>query len=170
VESARRARVLERFATIRETLEGNGWKQAFEDRDREDRDELGILNLSYFDFGLPCPFLEDESCSIHPYRPSICREYLVTTPAERCFEISRPGVQVHRLPVGVWLSRSLARLAARLLGRGEMELIPLTSALDWAREHREEGQRRFPARALLEGLLEELGPARDPEPPSTSSA
>ncbi|HEY5241787.1 MAG TPA: YkgJ family cysteine cluster protein [Polyangiaceae bacterium] len=26
-----------------------------------------------------CPFLEEESCSIHPDRPPICREYLVTS-------------------------------------------------------------------------------------------
>jgi Fe-S-cluster containining protein len=33
---------------------------------------------------MPCPFLEDESCSIHPDRPLVCREYLVTSPAELC--------------------------------------------------------------------------------------
>ena len=33
---------------------------------------------------MPAPFLEEESCSIHPDRPMACREYLVTSPAENC--------------------------------------------------------------------------------------
>jgi len=42
------------------------------------------LAIDYFHAGVPCPFLENESCSIHPIRPLICREYLVISPAELC--------------------------------------------------------------------------------------
>jgi Fe-S-cluster containining protein len=44
------------------------------------------LTMDYFYERIPCPFLEDESCSIHPIRPLICREYLVTSPAEHCYD------------------------------------------------------------------------------------
>jgi Fe-S-cluster containining protein len=42
------------------------------------------LSHAYFKLGIACPFLEDESCSIHPDRPMACREYLVSSPAENC--------------------------------------------------------------------------------------
>lgn len=42
--------------------------------------------IEYFNEGIPCPFLENESCSIHQDRPLSCREYLVTSPAENCSE------------------------------------------------------------------------------------
>jgi len=44
------------------------------------------LALDYLYQRIPCPFLEDESCSIHPIRPLICREYLVTSPPEHCYD------------------------------------------------------------------------------------
>jgi hypothetical protein len=42
------------------------------------------LSHEYFRLGIACPFLEDESCSIHPDRPMACREYLVSSPPENC--------------------------------------------------------------------------------------
>jgi Fe-S-cluster containining protein len=38
----------------------------------------------YFRQQIACPFLEDESCSIHPDRPLVCRGYHVTSPAADC--------------------------------------------------------------------------------------
>jgi hypothetical protein len=35
--------------------------------------------VRYFLQGVACPFLEAESCGIHPDRPLACREYLVTS-------------------------------------------------------------------------------------------
>src|SRR5215470_105965 len=39
------------------------------------RDEKSFVQMAidYFHAGVPCPFLEEESCSIHPIRPLICR-------------------------------------------------------------------------------------------------
>jgi Fe-S-cluster containining protein len=47
-------------------------------------EERAALGKAYFQQGIACPFLEDESCSIHPDRPMACREYLVSSPAENC--------------------------------------------------------------------------------------
>lgn len=49
-----------------------------------DEGDLRGLGMDYFRLGLACPFLEEESCSIHPDRPTSCREYLVTSPAAAC--------------------------------------------------------------------------------------
>jgi hypothetical protein len=47
-------------------------------------EERTELSHEYFKLGIACPFLEDESCSIHPDRPMACREYLVSSRPENC--------------------------------------------------------------------------------------
>jgi len=149
----RKAGALARFAETGEALAASGVKQALLGR-IETIDQMKAISLAYFKLGLACPFLEDESCSIHPYRPSICREYLVTSPADHCAELGRRPVA--RIPVSIRLSEALSRLTGRLLSV-EPEVVPLPLALEWAAAHREEGQRRWEGRLLLEGLVEELG-------------
>jgi Fe-S-cluster containining protein len=56
------------------------------------------LSLAYFALRIPCPFLEEESCSIHPDRPLVCREYLVTSPAAACDNASQEGVATVAVP------------------------------------------------------------------------
>ena len=51
---------------------------------------------------IACPFLEDESCSIHPQRPVSCREFLVTSPAENCFAAVREGCSTDQFPFKMW--------------------------------------------------------------------
>jgi len=48
--------------------------------------EASVQDLArrYFAQRVACPFLENESCTIYAERPSVCREYHVTSPAERC--------------------------------------------------------------------------------------
>ncbi len=57
------------------------------------------MSIDYFHAGVPCPFLEDENCSIHPIRPLICREYLVTSPAELCQDPSLYQISAIHLPI-----------------------------------------------------------------------
>jgi hypothetical protein len=59
-------------------------------------DELGHL---YFEPAIACPFLEDESCSIHPDRPLACREYLVSSPASACAHPSPESIERVDLPL-----------------------------------------------------------------------
>ena len=47
-------------------------------------EDLEPLNQLYYALRLPCPFLEEEHCSIYEDRPAACRELLVTSPAEFC--------------------------------------------------------------------------------------
>lgn len=80
----RRATVRRRFDDALETLNGLGML----DRLDQDPDSRRAVGMDYFRAGVACPFLEDEACSIHPDRPLACREYLVTSPPERCAEAS----------------------------------------------------------------------------------
>lgn len=58
--------------------------------------------LGYFRLGIACPFLEDESCSIHPDRPLVCREYVVTSDPAHCATLGAGTVQQVSIPVRVW--------------------------------------------------------------------
>lgn len=158
-----RAGVLDRFADARAAIEAARLDELYA-AGLPSPDEATLAARRYFLASRPCPFLVDESCSIHATRPSICREYLVTSPAERCadlFQIGKPAVE--RISVGVRLSEGLSRLAAKLLDR-PMEVVPLVQALDWADRHREEGALRWPPRLLIEGLVAAL--SEKPEAPS----
>lgn len=82
-------------------------------------EERVALSHEYFKFGIACPFLEEESCSIHPDRPMVCREYLVSSPAANCRD-PRPdnteqvALEVKALPAlvefeaGGWVALILA--------------------------------------------------------------
>jgi len=55
----------------------------------------------YFDLHLFCPFIEDNSCSIYPDRPMICREYMVTSPVCACAVLDREKIRTVDLPIGI---------------------------------------------------------------------
>jgi len=118
--------------------------------DAEARQELG---LEYFRLGIPCPFLEDESCSIHPDRPLACREYCVTSPAENCADPDPEGVRTLHVPQKI--SYALFQLGD---GKGEdaPRWTPLILALETAERLRERPEPRFSAKALLEGVVGKL--------------
>jgi Fe-S-cluster containining protein len=95
--------------------------------------EFSALGLEYFALGIACPFLEEESCSIHPERPVICREFLVTSPAELC---ARPAAGQHeRLFIEGDVSQALNRLQSEERPARGVHWIPLALAPDWANEH-----------------------------------
>ena len=97
-----------------------------------DKDRAHALGLRYFALGIPCPFLEDESCSIHPIRPLRCREFLVVSPAEHC---ANPATEeVITVKPSVLLSNTLRKWNAS----GEPqpnELIVLTMLDEWIAAH-----------------------------------
>jgi Fe-S-cluster containining protein len=149
----RRTEVRAAFAAASDTLETAGLKAALLGR-IEKMSQMTVMAIDYFRLGIACPFLQEESCSIHPSRPSICREYLVTSPSENCAQLGRRPVE--RIPVNARLSEALSSLTGKLLDR-EPEVVPMTLALAWAEAHREDGLRTWDARALIEGLAAELG-------------
>jgi Fe-S-cluster containining protein len=114
---ARRDRVRRRFDAALETLNGLG----ILDRLDQDPGNRRVVGFDYFHAGVACPFLEDESCSIHPDRPLACREYLVTSPSDLC---ASPSSEIKTLPLEV--TPSLALLNADLRDGW----VPLVQALE----------------------------------------
>jgi len=123
----RRERLQARFAAAESRIEAAGLGDRQGRSDRE-------LSAAYFALGLPCPFLEDESCSIHPERPLVCREYLVTSPAALCAGAAQEGVT----PVAV----PKVSLAARGLQDDKDDWFPLAMLMAWARRRRHTATRR----------------------------
>ncbi len=88
----RRSEVRKRFADACEHFEKLNWFEkaaACDELGAAEPMEKVAIELQkivdeYFREGIPCPFLENESCSIHESRPLVCREYLVTSPAANC--------------------------------------------------------------------------------------
>ena len=95
------------------------------------------LVLEYFYQRLPCPFLEDESCSIYPIRPLVCREYLVTSPSEHCADPA--NLQTAQAPLPLRFSRILNRIGAEVEGeyRG---WIPLVFLFAWMKSGARPGE------------------------------
>ena len=96
---------------------------------------------------MPCPFLEDESCSIHPERPLVCREYLVTSPAELCAGPAQEGVTPVPVPK--------VSLAARGLQEESDDWFPLALLMAWARDARRAAKRR-PGPEWVQRFLQRL--------------
>ncbi|HPU52166.1 MAG TPA: YkgJ family cysteine cluster protein [Burkholderiaceae bacterium] len=125
----RRDAVKARFAAALEGLEKAGLLEPLRGFSRLPGPERSALGLAYFRQGLPCPFLEDESCSIHAERPVICREFLVTSDARHCAEPSPQTVR--RVTLDARISRGLAALDAPPAEKRPPNWIPLTLALAW---------------------------------------
>lgn len=116
-------------------------------------DEMEPVNQAYYSLRMPCPFLENDACSIYEERPAACREMLVTSPAELCQDIVNNQVQA--LPVPVRMSTALGMLWAELAG-GPIRLIPLPVALTWAEHHAVDGRRSWQSLDLIGKAMEKI--------------
>jgi Fe-S-cluster containining protein len=115
--------------------------------------DLEPLNRAYYALRHPCPFLENEMCSIYEARPAACRELLVTSPAELCENLIENPVEP--IPVSVRIGTVLGLLWSTLTGSAP-RLIPLPLALDWARRHQESASRRLAGSHLIDKMLDAM--------------
>lgn len=132
--------IKERFEKAVKQLAEAGWISRLDNVINADDDEREKIVEDYFREGIPCPFLEDESCSIHPDRPIACREYLVTSPAEHCrspFEGKVRGV-----PLVVKPSATLNKISRTSNMEGAAGFVPMILALRWAANFKEDGTRK----------------------------
>lgn len=83
------ARVRQRFEEAVEALRAADLLDVLQTISRRSREERLQIGIAYFGLGIACPFLEDESCSIHPDRPLSCREYLVTSDPVHCARVEQ---------------------------------------------------------------------------------
>jgi len=114
------------------------------------RDEV---SKRYFRLQIACPSLEDESCSIHPDRPLVCREYHVTSPAERCAELYR--LPVEKVEPPLHMSEILAHTVAHFAGT-KARTIPLVLGLEWVENQGEKLNQTHDGLQMFMGLLNEI--------------
>lgn len=140
VSALRRAGLLDRL------------RDAWRPENAAEREQLG---LDYFRLGIACPFLENESCGIHPDRPLACREFLVTSPAVNCSNPAPENIAVVPLP-------GKPSKVLYSFGDGEgnapYHWFPLTLAVDWFQRTGAEEPPSRPGHLMLMSLLKKMQP------------
>lgn len=133
----RRSAVAERFSEGMERLNSAGYFERLAEAASASDDRYDEAVREYFRFGIPCPFLEDESCSIHDSRPITCREYLVTSPPEYCASAEGEGVANVRHFFQV--KEALISLSQDKT-RPELPYIPMIAVMDWTDKHSDDSR------------------------------
>ena len=116
-------------------------------------DELDPINRAYYALRHPCPFLDNEMCSIYEARPAACRELLVTSPAALCDNLVENPVMP--LPVSVRIGTVLGLLWGAVTN-SPPRLIPLPLALDWAEQRQVEASRTWAGSHLIDQMLDKM--------------
>jgi Fe-S-cluster containining protein len=151
----KKALLLERFQSAQRTLREAGLEEGLQrlafSEDQVTDEELEPLNRAYYALRIPCPFLEDEVCSIYEQRPSACRELLVTSPSELCQDLVRNPVKL--IPAPFRIGTVLSTLWADCF-QGPIRLIPLPFALDWAKARESRNTRTWAGPELLSRALD----------------
>lgn len=158
----RQAVIRERFAKGIAKLEATGLLDAKEAKGNRNlidtepgstQSSIPRIAKNYFDQGVACPFLENESCGIYPDRPLVCREYHVTSPPERCARIYQIGVDP--VPVSRHIGEHLARTAHAVAGLPQ-QMIPLLLSLEWSAAHPGAAAEKHEGIDLVRALVSEI--------------
>lgn len=154
MSAPRRREVEARFADRVTRLREAGLADAFLHRDPNlSADGARTLARDYFALGLACPFLEDDACSIHPRRPFVCRQYLVTSDPTLCADPFENPVEV--VPMPVQAATAMLSAASRAMAT-QQHTVPLVLALEHARLHRDALRQRVDAEPVFRHWLQAL--------------
>lgn len=134
----RRSEIISRFEEGVERLEQAGYFEQLGKAATGDESDYEEAIKGYFRFQIACPFLENESCSIHESRPITCREYLVTSPPELCN--SAEGVGVENLKHFFQVKESLITIARDRTTK-ELPYVPMIKILKWTDENSDEKEK-----------------------------
>lgn len=140
-----------RFRDAALRIEESGLAQSLRNVPLTNKAKTHTLGLRYFALGIPCPFLEEERCTIHPIRPLRCREYTVASPAEHC------GHPETKEVIGIKPPVLLSRILGQWNASGDKEpssFILLTMLDEWVAAHPASEDRAH--RTVPELLLEFL--------------
>ncbi|MCG7986355.1 MAG: YkgJ family cysteine cluster protein [Candidatus Thiodiazotropha weberae] len=142
-----------RFAQNINALKDAGILQMMEQAvNNNDRKQLREVGVNYFRLNLPCPFLEDQSCSIHRDRPLSCREFLVTSDPVHCADTNPETVESLSLPKRI--SPIIYKMSRDLneAGRGYLALIQILDSTEVLSSN----QANEPAIDLIKQFLQNL--------------
>jgi Fe-S-cluster containining protein len=145
----RRSELQRRFNTAAAHFQETGWLEAF--IQCNDEEAFKGLVRAYMTHHVDCPFLEDECCTIHPYRPVGCREFLVTSDPAHCG--AETDADVRRLPMATTVLDGLSKMARIRQLPGNKAWLPMIFALAWAHQFPES----YPEKTGVEWLAEFCG-------------
>lgn len=123
----RQSTIRSRFAELLARLDAEGLLQAMYDRSHLTKASLHDLGMRYLSLQTECPFLEDRNCSIHADRPLVCREHLVTSPAEHCNNPTAASIEKVAMPASVFG----AVVQLQRTEDASSRFVPLPLALEW---------------------------------------
>lgn len=134
MDEPRRSEVKRKFEKGCRHFHETKWFERMDDYVNLSLEDRRKIVLEYFYDGVACPFLENDSCSIHQVRPLACREYLVTSPAENCAAPTPETVRLVNMTIEpsktlreMWRSENLQK----------MNFLPMIRALEWAEKNPE---------------------------------
>lgn len=136
----KRNAVWQRFDDAIDMLEEFEYVELLEEMNDMSSEQFRDLEEKYFQLGIPCPFLEKESCSIYHNRPLACREHLVTSPAANCSNSHSEPIEI--LPIAVKVSEVAAQIDEPLHSE-YVRQVPLILAPLLAEESEDESEVRF---------------------------
>jgi Fe-S-cluster containining protein len=142
------------FAAAVERLRNTGLFDAYmRNRENMTAEAARDTTLRYFSLRIACPFLLDHACSIYAERPFVCRQYLVTSAPALCADpLKEPVAPV---PIPVRFASAMLATAEATLGTPQYT-VPLVLALAYAEENKDELERTFPAKTVVETALRHL--------------
>jgi len=149
----RRTEIKERFDKAFGHFAEKGWFEKLDGVAGLDKEVRHEVALEYFTEQIACPFLEDESCSIHENRPVACREYLVTSPAEHCSDPTAETIEM--VPILAKPSTALCAISQVKTKGTSVRFVPLITALEIAR-HYEEDETKKTGEAWMAAFFTEL--------------
>ncbi len=150
---ARQAAIRARFAAAAERLASTRVLGEVTRRMESGGPDVGDgLAAAYLEQQVQCPFLEEQSCSIYPHRPAVCREYMVVSPPSHCRE---PERAIERVLLPARVSPVLFRFRDGAVW-DTARAVPHVLALAWAEAHAAEVDKRLPGTRLFEGFLGEF--------------
>ncbi len=158
-----RSIIKKRFAQALQRLRESGVMDQAMNYHQLSKDETVAMAKEYFELGIACPFLENESCSVYPFRPLICREYLVISPARHCATLEEEHIKRLKLPVSVAATFSAMDGVHK---KGENKYIPLIMALEWTEKHPDDCEVR-PGTKWVQNFFADLSGSEIPEPGET---
>ena len=145
---AKRKPLLGRFNDIKNRLADTGLIERISALgETDDNDSVAS---DYFDLHLPCPFLVNQSCSIHEWRPIACREYNVTSAPELCtdpFRAKPDTIQLRRR-MSSGLSRFCTQVAGLPLGQ-----VPLPLMFDYYETFKLPASKTWPCADLFKQAM-----------------